>query len=106
MRISSFSCSRQPNVAGPCLASLLCVRSVAQLCLTLCDPMDCSPGILQARILECVALPSSRDLPDPGIKPTFAALAGRFFTIEPPASLLWRRKQAQRDYITSPRSSA
>ena len=31
---------------------------VAQLCLTLCDPMDCSPpgssvhGILQARILE------------------------------------------------------
>ena len=38
----------------------------AQLCLTLCDPMDCSPpgpsvqGILQARTLEWVALPSSR----------------------------------------------
>ena len=37
-----------------------------QLCLTLCDPMDCSPpgssvqGILQARILEWVAMPSSR----------------------------------------------
>jgi len=35
-------------------------------CLTLCDPMDCSPpgssvhGILQARILEWVAMPSSR----------------------------------------------
>ena len=29
-------------------------------------------GILQARILEGVAMPSSReDLPDPGIKPTF-----------------------------------
>ena len=34
------------------------VCSVAQLCLTLCDPMDCSPpgsfvhGILQAGILE------------------------------------------------------
>ena len=34
---------------------------VAQSCLTLCDPMDCSPpgssvhGILQARILEWVA---------------------------------------------------
>ena len=27
-------------------------------------------GILQARILECVAIPSSGDLPDPGIKPT------------------------------------
>ena len=37
-----------------------------QLCLTLCDPMDCSPpgssvqGILQARILEWVAISSSR----------------------------------------------
>ena len=40
-----------------------------------CDPMDCSsPGssvheILQARILEWVAIPFSRDLPDPGIEP-------------------------------------
>ena len=38
----------------------------AQLCPTLCDPMDCSPpgssvhGILQARTLELVAMPSSR----------------------------------------------
>ena len=42
---------------------------------TLCGPMDCSPpgssvhGILQARILEWVAIPSPGDLPDPGIKP-------------------------------------
>ena len=39
---------------------------MAQLCLTFCDPMDCSPPgpsvheILQARILEWVAMPSSR----------------------------------------------
>ena len=38
----------------------------AQSCLALCDPRDCSPpgssvhGILQARTLECVAMPSSR----------------------------------------------
>ena len=38
----------------------------AQLCLTLCNPMDCSPpgfsvhGILQPRILEWVAIPFSR----------------------------------------------
>ena len=44
---------------------------VAQSCLNLCDPMDCSlPGssvhrILQARILEWVAIPFSRDLPNP-----------------------------------------
>ena len=39
---------------------------VAQSCLTHCDPMECSlpgssvHGILQARILECVSMPSSR----------------------------------------------
>ena len=44
------------------------------------DHMDCSlpgfsvHGILQARILEWVAMNSSKDLPDPGIKPTFPAL--------------------------------
>ena len=38
---------------------------VAQSCLTLCNPMNCSPpgssvhGILQARILEWVAIPFS-----------------------------------------------
>ena len=39
--------------------------------------------ILQAIILEWVAMPSSKDLPDPGIKPASLmslALAGRFFT--------------------------
>ena len=39
---------------------------VTQSCLNLCDPTDCNPpdssvhGILQARILEWVAMPSSR----------------------------------------------
>ena len=53
---------------------------VAQSCLTLCDPMDCSllgssvHGILQARILEWVTFPSAGDLPDPGIKPGSPAL--------------------------------
>ena len=46
--------------------------SVAQLYLTLYDHMDCSlpgssvHGILQARILEWVAIASSGDLPEPG----------------------------------------
>ena len=44
---------------------------VPQLCLTLCDPIDCSPpdssvhGILQARILEWVAIPFSRGSSQP-----------------------------------------
>ena len=48
---------------------------VAQLCLTLCDPMNCSlpgpsvHGILQSRILEWVVIPSPPgDLPKPGIE--------------------------------------
>ena len=41
-------------------------------------------GILQARILESVAISFSEDLPDPGIEPGSPALAGRFFTTEPP----------------------
>ena len=59
---------------------------VTQSCLTLCDAMGCSlpgssvHGILQARELEWVAMPSSsRKLPDLGIKPlslTSPALAG------------------------------
>ena len=52
----------------------------AELCLTLCDPMDYSPpgssarGILRARILEWIAISSPGDLPDPGIKPGSPAL--------------------------------
>ena len=44
---------------------------VGQLCSTLCDPMDLahqaplSMGILQARILEWVAMPSSRGSSQP-----------------------------------------
>ena len=44
-------------------------------------------GILQARILEWVAIPFSKDLPDPGTEPMSLmtpALAGGFFTVEPP----------------------
>ena len=61
----------------------------AQSCQTLCNPMGCSlpgssvPGVLQARILEWVAIPSPGDLTGPGIKPRSPALAGRFFTVGP-----------------------
>ena len=48
----------------------MCAK-LLQLCLTLCDPMDCNPacssvqGILQARILEWVTMPSSRGSSQP-----------------------------------------
>jgi len=52
--------------------------------------MDCSlpgsyvHGILQAGILEWVALPSLGDLPNPGIKPGSSALQAYSLLPEPP----------------------
>ena len=72
----------------------LCLYTkLLQSCPTLCDPMDPSPpgfsvhGILQARILECVAMPSSRGSfwPRDGTCVSCGfCIAGRFFTTEPP----------------------
>ena len=59
---------------------------VAQSCLTLCDPMDCSPpgfsvhGILQAGILEWRAIPFSRGFSQPRDQTWVSHSAGRFFT--------------------------
>ena len=53
---------------------------VTESCLTLCNLMDCSMtgssfhGILQARILEWVVIPFSREFPNPELKPSFPAL--------------------------------
>ena len=68
----------------------VCVHAKSfQLCPTLYDSMDCSPaassvhGILQARILEWVAMPSSRGSSDPETKSTSLtspSLLGGFFT--------------------------
>ena len=53
---------------------------VAQSCLTLCDPMDCTVyGILQARVLEWVAIPFSRGSSQPRDQTQVSHIAGRFF---------------------------
>ena len=60
---------------------------IAQPYLTLCDPMDCSPpgssvhGILQARILEWVAIPFSRGSARCRDRTQVSYIEGRFFTI-------------------------
>ena len=60
---------------------------VAQSCLTFCDSMDCSPpgsfvhGILQARILEWVAMSFSRGSSQPRDWTQVSQTAGRFFTV-------------------------
>ena len=63
-----------------CLVKML----AAQLCPTLCDPTDCSPPgssvhrILQARILEWVAIPFSRGSSRTGDQTPGSHIAGRF----------------------------
>ena len=63
---------------------------VTQSCPTLCDPMDCSlpgsshHGILQARVLEWVAISFFRDFPYPGIKPGSPAFQADALNSEPP----------------------
>ena len=54
---------------------------VAQLRLTLCNPMDyIVHGILQARILEWVAIPFSRGSSQPRDCTQVSRITGRFFT--------------------------
>ena len=71
-------------------ASSVATCFVTQSCPILCNPMDCSPpgssahGILQAQILEWVAISFSRDLPNPGIEPKSPALQADYLPSKPP----------------------
>ena len=75
------------NIHYVCMGAVL-----LQLCPTLCDAMDCSlpgssvHGILQARILEWVATPSSRGSSPPRVwtwVSCSSCIAGGFFTAGP-----------------------
>ena len=67
---------------------------VAQSCLSLCDPMNCSLSgssvyaILQAKILEWIAIPFSRGSSLPKDQTLISCIADRFFTI-------WATREAQ-----------
>ena len=60
---------------------------VVQLCLPLCEPMDCSlpgssvHGILQARIWSGLPFPPPGDLPDQVTEPGSPALQEEFFMV-------------------------
>ena len=80
-RLVSFNFTKKDGVS-------VCAK-LLQLCLTLCDPMDCSlsgssvHGILQAGILEWVAMPSSRGSSPPRYQTCVSYLSyigSKFFT--------------------------
>ena len=79
---------------------LWCMKDT-QLCLTLCDPMDCSLpgssicGILQARILQWVAISFSRGSSQPRDWSRVSRIAGRRFT-------LWATRGSPKIYIIPP----
>ena len=87
--------------------AVLCL--VAQSCPTLWDPMDCSPpgssvhGILQARILEWVAMPSSRGSSQTRDRTQVSRIAGEFFIVwaklSPVSSILLRVRIIRREAI-------
>ena len=60
--------------------------SVAQLCLTLCYPMDCKPPgssvhrIFRQEYWSGLPFPPSGDLPNTGIEPKSLVSTGRLFT--------------------------
>ena len=66
----------------------MCACPVTKSCLSLCDPMDCSPpgssiqGTLQARTLEWVAMPSSRGSSPPMDQTRVSCIECGFFTSE------------------------
>ena len=74
---------------------------VGQLCPTLWDPMDCSSpgssvhGMLQARILEWVAIPFFRGSSWPKDQTQVSHIAGRFFTA-------WATREALSNRILAP----
>ena len=62
-----------------------CVHAQSQSCPTLCNPIDCSlpgssiHGILQARILDSVAMPSARGSSQPRNRTHVSCIEGDFF---------------------------
>ena len=86
----------------------------AQSCPTLCDPMDCSPpgssvhGSLQARILEWVAIPFSRESSWPRDQTRVSCITGRIFTTEQPGKPIqfggnYEKRQFSWCFLTLPR---
>ena len=63
-----------------------CLRAPLLIHVQLCDPMDnlCPWNFFRQIYCNGLPLPPSGDLPDSGIEPASPALAGRFFTTEPP----------------------
>ena len=78
-----------------CVCVCVCVLSHVQLCetsWTVTLQASLSMEFFRQEYWSGLPFPPLRNLPDPGIEPTSPALAGRFFTTEPPEKLIEKNK--------------
>ena len=84
-----------------CVHVCACAHALAQSCLTLSNPRECSPQaplsmkFSRQEYWSVLLFPIPRNLPDSGIKPVSLvspALAGRFFTTEPETKSISKRR--------------
>ena len=84
-----ITCGNNEKILKYNTIHVLCC-AYTQSCLTLWDPMDCCPqgssvhGILQARILEWFAMPSSRGSPQPWHRTQVSYFQAESLPSEPP----------------------
>ena len=96
--VSKFWLQNNATVNRLVIVMLYMCMLVTQSCPTLCNAVDCSPPgplvreILQARILEWVAISFSRGSSQPKDRTQVSCTAGRFFTV-------WATKEAPMLYI-------
>ena len=96
---NSFSCTREMKCV--CVCVCVCVL-VVQSYSTLCESIDYNlpgssvHGILQARILEWVAMPFSRGSSQPRDRTQVSHIAGRFF-------IIWATQEAEYHLSVEPK---
>ena len=114
MQISDPTATSYPSPNELCVPGQLeekakkrgaCWAKPLQSCPTLCNPLDCSPpaplsmGIVQARILERAAKPSSRGSSQPRDQTQVSGIAGIFCTV-------WATREALHIYQTKVNQSS
>ena len=100
--ILTYITNHQPQtlVSAKVLQSITCYVLAAQLCLTFCDPMDCSPpgssvhGISLARILEWIAIPFSRGSSQPRDQTQVSSIANGILTV-------WATREVPNNVLSS-----
>ena len=85
LKLNHYHFNYPENIIYQCAIT---ISEVAQLCLTLCDPMNyCSPagssihGSFQATVLEWVAISFSRGSSQPRDQTQVSQISGRRFTV-------------------------